>query len=172
MNPRVEELQRQMAQWLYDFAPASQWVLGTAKFYEITGYSRTTAFYKDTSRKKILPQNAEEFLDKYSDFTKSFAELRIKMAQLNANGHAWYTAILTVTPDGKFKYDFDYDHLPVLDIIPSPGKWADEFKKYPRPELQAQVQDWMDGRIRGAKGHFQLEKRLRALSTEEWDFFK
>ena len=71
--------------------------------------------------------------DEVSD---AFRELRTKMAALHENGHAWYTATFTLTPDGNFKFDFVYDELPAFEIIPSPDKWADEFRTYPRPELQ------------------------------------
>jgi hypothetical protein len=67
------------------------------------------------------------------------------MARLDENNHAWYTAKCHVTPEGAFSFEFDYDHLPAFDIAPSPSKWVDEFKHYPRPALQAQVQDWIDG---------------------------
>ncbi len=86
------------------------------------------------------------------------------MAKLHDNGHAWYTAVFTLTPDGKFKFDFDYDHLPAFDIMPSPDKWLDEFKHYPRPELQAQIQDWIEGKIGyDEPGYDEVVQRLRSF---------
>ena len=82
-----------------------------------------------------------------SGANNKFRELREEMAKINENKQAWYTATCTMTPNGKFKFDFDYDHLPAFNIIPNPDKWLDEFKTYPRPELQVQVQDWIDEKV-------------------------
>ena len=69
------------------------------------------------------------------------------MATLHENKDAWYFAQCEVTSDGKYTFQFDYDRLPAFSIIPSPGKWLDEFSKYPRPELKASIQDWLDGKV-------------------------
>jgi hypothetical protein len=92
----------------------------------------------------------------------AFGTMRTEMAKLHANGHAWYTAVFTLTPDGKFKFDFDYDRLPAFDIMPDPQDWLDEFKHYPRPELQAQIRDWIDGTV-PYEDYKLMVQRLRRL---------
>ena len=84
------------------------------------------------------------------------------MAKLHENNNAWFTAVCDVTPDGKYSFHFDYDHLPAFDIVPGPNKWLDEFKNYPRPELQAQIQDWIDGKAE----HADIVKRLGELQKK------
>jgi hypothetical protein len=69
-----------------------------------------------------------------------------------------------LAPDGKFSFDFDYDHLPTFDIMPDPEDWLEEFKKYPRPELQAQIQDWIDGRVPDKDWRLMVE-RLAQLAS-------
>lgn len=96
------------------------------------------------------------------DVSDAFAALRAEMAKLHSNKHAWYTAICEVTPEGKFTFNFDYDHLPAFDIIPSSSKWLDEFKHYPRPELQEKIQDWIDGKVEPGE----IVKRLIKLQQE------
>jgi hypothetical protein len=110
----------------------------------------------------ILNDGASKSADAGYDIQNNFSKFREEMAKFNPENGAWYTATFTLTPDGNFKFDFDYDHLPAFDIIPSPGKWVDEFKHYPRPELQAHVQDWMDKKAE----HSVIVARLRELQLK------
>ncbi len=139
MNPQVEKLQMTIAQRVFDLAP-QEWVSAKAMFMGITCYKVMSVFHEDRSGKRLYPG-----IDR--DVDLPFSGLRTEKAKLHDNGHAWYTAVFTLTPDGKFKFDFDYDHLPAFDIMPDPEDWLDEFKHYPRPELQAQIQDRIDGRV-------------------------
>ena len=158
MNPTVEQLQRELGVAVYQLTP-ERWTLAQASFMGITCYSVTQVSFLSEDGKRSYPSLQQEV-------KLPFAELRTEMAALHANGHAWYTATFTLTPDGKFKFDFDYDHLPAFDIMPSPDKWLDEFKHYPRPELQAQIQDWIDGKIGyDDAGHAEIIARLKQLST-------
>lgn len=112
----------------------------------------------------MLPNGEEKYAEdiEYEVF-KAIDSLRIETAKLN-HGEAWYTLVFKMTSDGKFKFDFNYEHLPKFDIMPEPDKWQDEFKKYPRPELQAQIQDWLDGTI-GYDRADELVKRLADLQS-------
>ncbi len=109
----------------------------------------------------ILENGSSLGADAGFDVNDAFEALRTEMARLHADKHPWYTAKCEVTPDGKFTFNFDYDHLPAFDIIPSPGKWLDEFKHYPRPELQREIQDWIDGKVDAGE----IVKRLLKLQA-------
>ncbi len=108
-----------------------------------------------------LADDKSHSVDTGFEVDDALLELRREMAKINDNQHAWFTAICTVTLDGKFGFKFDYDHLPPFDIIPSPGKWIDEFKHYPRPDLQRQIQDWIDGKVEPEV----IVERLQKLSV-------
>lgn len=97
----------------------------------------------------IFSRNAEEVATSGVGGTNYLLieKLRAAMAEVN-QGAAWYNMVVTVEEDGKFKFNFDYDHLPTFDILRDPADWEREFKTYPRPELQAHVQDWIDGKIK------------------------
>ena len=156
MDPQVEELQMTIAQRVFDLAP-QEWVSAKATSMGITCYKVMSVFPEDRAGKRICPG-----IDR--DVDLPFSELRTEMAKLHDNGHGWYTALFTLTPDGKFKFDFDYDQLPAFDIMPSPDKWLDEFKHYPRPELQAQIQDWIEGKIGyDEPGYDEVVQRLRSF---------
>ena len=123
--------------------PSSGWVRACYSYKAITCYSVQTGYFLNSAKVKSKTFAID------SPGYDALPILRAEMAKLHDNGHAWYTATFTLTPDGKFKFkfDFDYDHLPTFDIMPDPEDWLDEFKHYPRPELQAQIQDWIDGRV-------------------------
>ena len=88
------------------------------------------------------------------------------MDSFEKNGHAWYVATIILKNDGEFKFHFDYDHLPVFDYMPSPAHWDDEFKRYPRPELQVIVQDWIDGKVDYERQHDEYVEKLKELAKK------
>lgn len=158
MNPTIEKIQRELGIAVLQLTP-NDWKLARADFMGITCYSVTQVSFISKNGERSYP-------GLHQKVKLPFADLRTEMAALHANGHAWYTATFTLTPDGKFKFDFDYDydHLPAFDIMPSPDKWLDEFKHYPRPELQAQIQDWIDGKIGyDDAGHAEIIARLKQM---------
>lgn len=129
MTPEIQQLQQTIAQGVYEVLPEDGWTDATYSFQAITRFFSETGNYLLNDVKTVSFVAEDEVSD-------AFRELRTKMAALHENGHAWYTATFTLTPDGNFKFDFIYDELPAFEIIPSPDKWADEFRTYPRPELQ------------------------------------
>jgi hypothetical protein len=159
MNHQIDSLYPRIGQVVFDHRPASNWSVAHYTFKAIALMYEERGYFETTSEDK------KYFLTK-GKLTDLFVTLRTEMAKLHENGHAWYTATFTLTPDGKFKMDFDYDHLPTFDIMPDPSDWLDEFKKYPRPELQAQIQDWIDGRINFKTDHAQIIERLRSLAKK------
>ncbi|MDH0897220.1 MULTISPECIES: hypothetical protein [unclassified Pseudomonas] len=156
MNPRIEKLQRELAQEVFNLTP-DDWAQARASFMGITCFSITQISFLSSTGEVSSPS-----IDQRYDLP--FEKLRQEMAAQDINGHAWYTAIFTLTPDGKFKFEFDYDHLPTFDIMPDPEDWLDEFKQYPRPELQAQIQDWIDGRVPDKDWRLLVE-RLEQLAS-------
>ncbi|MBR0565980.1 DUF600 family protein [Azoarcus sp. L1K30] len=141
MNQQLQELQTQIAQGIWRVMPEHHWIRTVFVEKAIKPYFHATGNV-ELANGQISRVNGVS-----GDIFVAFRSLRPEMAKLHDNGHAWYTATFTLTTDGKFKFDFDYDHLPAFDIMPSPDKWLDEFKHYPRPELQALIQDWIDGEI-------------------------
>ena len=158
MNSEIESFYMIIANGVHAQLPAKGWVSATYRFRAISKMSEQSGFHTTMSG----AQSKTFAVDKPARGT--FALLRTAMAKINTNGQAWYTATFTLTSDGKFKFDFDYDHLPAFEVIPDPEDWLDEFSKYPRPELQAHVQDWIDGRV-AYKDYKIIVERLKALAT-------
>ncbi|MBJ7223494.1 MULTISPECIES: immunity protein YezG family protein [unclassified Brenneria] len=132
MTPEIEQLQLTLAQGVFDELPEDGWVQAKYSLLAITMFAEETGYYLLESGKQVYFTIEDEASD-------AFRELRAKMAALHQNGHAWYTGTLTLDPAGSFRFDFIYDELPAFQIIPSPAKWADEFRTYPRPELQDRI---------------------------------
>ncbi|HLU02165.1 MAG TPA: immunity protein YezG family protein [Advenella sp.] len=151
----LNDLQRDIAQDIYSIELDQPWIEARATIKCIFGYmeGQVVLRMQDGSRKTSVTSLAGDML---------IEKLRTAMADFN-QGQAWYTMVVTVQEDGKFKFDFDYDHLPTFDILPDPEDWEKEFKVYPNPALQAHVQDWMDGRVKDEDWRTVIQ-RLRDLN--------
>ncbi|WP_083953756.1 immunity protein YezG family protein [Thauera butanivorans] len=141
MISNLSHYHTEIARGVWGSLPEGRWKRAEFTYKEITQFSSSGGKYEKKNG------TFDGILNIPDAVRTAFEHLRAEMAKLHDNGHAWYTATFTLTPDGKFKFDFDYDHLPAFDIMPDPEDWLDEFKHYPRPELQAQIQDWIDGRV-------------------------
>jgi hypothetical protein len=152
VNSDIEKLFEEIASLVRGAKPACSWTHGRYVYEGIAMISKGVCTFTRESGEEI--GRAPGFA-----ISRAFQALRIEMAKLNEPAQAWYTAQCEVTPDGKFKFAFDHARLPAFDIIPSPEKWLDEFNRYARPELQEQVQDWIDGKAAAAE----IVERLRQL---------
>lgn len=155
MNAVIEGLYQDISSSTMLALQDKPWVSTEYMFRAIYRFSEQFGFFVDDGGRISKTYVTE------SPGDEAFGLLRTEMAKRN-NGRAWYTAVFKMTPDGKFRFKFDYDHLPAFDIMPEPHNWLDEFKKHPRPELQAQIQDWLDGSI-GYDRADELVKRLADL---------
>ena len=153
MTPAIEALYKTIAVGCATPRP-EQWAECVMEFKKIERFAVAELYFTNPPGKPKYAEIEDSVLD-------AMVELRAEMAPLNG-GQAWYTAVFRMTPDGKYKFDFDYDHLPVFDFMPQADKWVDEFKRYPRPELQAQIQDWLDGPETDEKSD-ELIQRLKDL---------
>lgn len=129
MSPEIEALNKTIASGIYAALPKESWTAATYRFNAITRYSEETGVCR-------LETGANQSFVVEDDATDALKNLRTAMARAHAEGHAWYSAAVTLMPDGNFRFDFIYDRLPPFRIVPSQDKWADEFRTYPRPDMQ------------------------------------
>jgi hypothetical protein len=141
MNTEIERLYSAIALEIFEARPDDAWTSGTYRISCISSFIEGKCVFRliDKTEKSVKINYKADFL---------FLDLRKEMAKLNNNGHAWYAASCTLSDVGKFNFDFDYEHLPDFEIIPDPERWTLEFKEFPRPNLQLQVQDWIDGKVK------------------------
>ncbi|MDP9840531.1 hypothetical protein J2T09_005318 [Neorhizobium huautlense] len=129
MSPEIEALNKTIASGIYAALPKEGWTAATYRFNAITRYSEETGMCR-------LETGANQSFVVEDDATDALKDLRTAMAKAHAEGHAWYSAAVTLMPDGSFRFDFIYDKLPPFKIVPSHDKWVDEFRAYPRPDMQ------------------------------------
>lgn len=80
------------------------------------------------------------------DFSLAFDELREAMHREGTG--AWYTAVVTVTRDGRITFDFDYDSEPAWDISADPQTYVEDLEMFPRD--LAHQPTWLREKIREA----------------------
>ena len=153
-NASVESLYQTIASGCASLKSPSGWQACFVNYEEIARYASYQLYFLMPGENKVYAEVDDSVAD-------AFHDLRRLMAT-QSGGEAWYTAVFKMTPDGKFHFEFNYDHLPAFDIVPSPDKWRDEFKQYPRPELQAHIQDWLDSDENDAL-HDEVVQRLADL---------
>lgn len=102
-----------------------------------------------------------------SRVVSALTELRDVMAGLNGD-RPWYSVVVTLNPQHEIRFDFDWDHLPDFDVVPEPHLWHLEFTRYPRPDLQVHVQDWMDGSVPPERAA-EVTQRLADLRAADAD---
>ena len=140
MNEKIESLYKTIGTKLHSAIKIAKWEYLRYTIDLIERYSGSSGYVLSDEGKRVG-------LHTEGGLEDDLLALRTEMAKLNPEKGAWYSATFTLTPDGKYKFDFEYDRLPAFDIIPSPDKWLEEFNLYPRPELQTIVQDWIDQKV-------------------------
>ena len=79
------------------------------------------------------------------DITLKVKKLREEMYKLSPDKGAWYTSIISVTNEGKFNIDFDYDEKPEFKYEPTPDKFIDDLNTFPREKDL--IPDWLNNII-------------------------
>lgn len=129
MSTEIETLNKTIAAGIYQALPRQGWTAATYRLNAITRHAEETGICRlETGKDHVF--NVE---DNTRDALKA---LRDAMAQRHAEKHAWYSAIVTLLPGGDVRFDFIHDRLPPFKAKPSQDKWRDEFRTYPRPDMQ------------------------------------
>ncbi|MFC6159872.1 antitoxin YezG family protein [Kribbella jiaozuonensis] len=102
------------------------WREVTAVYRGTTSYAELDATV-DSAQLDPLPEGLED----------DFEELRRSMYQPGKG--TWLTATISVTADGHFSTDFDYDHQPAWSIPVDEGIYAADLAEFPRDD----VPGWM-----------------------------
>ncbi|MGZ0153448.1 immunity protein YezG family protein [Kribbella sp. WER1] len=106
-----------------------------AGWRSVTAVYRATSSYAeldadvDGSQVEVLPEGLED----------QFEELRREMYRPDKG--TWLTAQLTITSDGHFSTDFDYDHRPSWSLAVDERIYRDDLAAFPRAPQY--VPSWM-----------------------------
>ena len=117
--------------------PSDDWDNFTLNIYAINKMISIKSFYEKNG--EIISFDPEQ---NGEDVTLKIKKLREELYKLSPNKGPWYTCIITVTSDGKFNIDFDYDEKPKFKYDPSPDKFIDDLKVFPRDKEL--VPEWLN----------------------------
>jgi hypothetical protein len=128
INVIIEEI----AQTVFDNVPVDKWNNVLVEVAMLTTYVELTAtYYINDVRGKSFDANYEGAPDDKS-IDNLFIQLRKEMYALTPGKGAWYNATMTLTEEGKFKMQYDYDNKPNFEMIPDDEEYIIDTKEFPR----------------------------------------
>ncbi|HET6989510.1 MAG TPA: hypothetical protein VFI00_22970 [Kribbella sp.] len=105
---------------------------------EVSAVYRATAPYAELDGTVLGPDGERTQLDPLPDGLEDlFEALRRQMYQPGKG--AWLTAYVSVTADGHFSTDFDYDHEPGWSIPVDAGIYSADLAEFPRDDQYVPV---------------------------------
>lgn len=111
-----------------------------AGWREVSAVYRATSAYAELDATVVGPVGGPTDLDPLPDGLEDhFETLRRQMYQPGKG--TWLTAELTVTADGHFSTDFDYDHEPQWSIPVAADIYSADLAEFPR-DVQ-HLPDWL-----------------------------
>jgi len=143
MTDDIQNILTHIGELAFNSVTPEQWEVIKLKTRVITSYLELNASYVH-SEKQFVP--ATFFMNdrhlEYDDRTAhSFEKLRQLMYDEAPFRGAWYTAVMTITKEGKFDTEYDYNTKPAFDHQPVPEAYALDFKHFPRNEES--TPDWL-----------------------------
>ena len=113
---------------------------------EVTATYLATAPYAELDATVIGPSGGQTQLDPLPEGLEGhFDTLRLQMYQPGKG--AWLTARITVTADGRFSTDFDYDTEPEWSIPVSSDIYTADLAEFPREDQH--IPDWLRNKLAG-----------------------
>ena len=124
MNPlQVLELQQTIGQEFFKHVPRDGWAVGKIVYAEVGKTAEGEAAAEDADGHYVGGRPTPAM-------TRAFRELR--RAYAHPEKGTWFTAVCTITPEGKMSFDFDYDNEPAWTTPTYVGHYLEEWEQYPR----------------------------------------
>jgi hypothetical protein len=112
---------------------------------EVSATYRATAPYAELDAEMIGSSGQPAQVDPLPEGLEShFETLRLQMYQPGKG--AWLTARITITPEGHFSTDFDYENEPAWSIPVNPDIYATDLSEFPREHQY--TPDWLSEKVR------------------------
>lgn len=107
-----------------------------------------TAPYAELDATVVGPTGESAQVDPLPDGLEShFETLRLQMYQPGKG--TWLTARITITADGHFSTDFDYDTEPAWSMPVTPDVYASDLAEFPREDEH--IPDWFRTKLHEAR---------------------
>lgn len=134
------DLQQTIGMEFISTTPPDGWVRGVVTYRQVGNAFQADASAMDEAGEHVGGSTTMPML-------KAFRGLREAFAQPGRG--AWFTAVLTVTPEGRMSFDFDYDNEPAWHAPKSVGHYLEEWEAHPRsPEC---TPAWLAERLEQAR---------------------
>ncbi|WP_052732877.1 immunity protein YezG family protein [Hymenobacter terrenus] len=143
MTDEIQSLFQHIGQLAFNSVPTDEWDIITITVRAILPYVEENVTYTH-KEKQFVPKAFlinDDDLDYDEQATPSFERLRQLMYNEAPFRGAWYTAVMTITNDGKFDTEFDYDKKPSFDYESEDAEYAKDFEHFPRNEES--TPDWL-----------------------------
>lgn len=143
MTDEIQELFQHIGQLAFDSVPTEEWDVIKIEIKAVRSFVERMVYYLHDT-KQFVPKTFG-MKDKHLEYdfrtTPSFERLRQLMYDEAPFRGAWYTAVMTITHDGKFNTEFEYEEKPKFDHLPVPEAFAQDFAHFPRNEES--TPDWL-----------------------------
>jgi hypothetical protein len=143
MTDEIEDLFQHIGQLALSSVPTDEWTSIIIEIKAVKSFVQRTVSYRH-EEKQFVPKTfgiKDKHLEYDERTTPSFERLRQLMYEQAPFRGAWYTAVMTISPDGKFDTEFDYDQKPQFDYMPVDEAFAQDFEQFPRNEES--TPDWL-----------------------------
>ncbi|MCB2409394.1 immunity protein YezG family protein [Hymenobacter lucidus] len=160
MTDEIQNLFQHIGQLAVDSVPASEWDMVTVTIRAIRSYVEENVVYVHKEQQPvpktfIINDRGLEYAERT---TPSFEKLRQLMYDEAPFRGAWYTAVMTITHDGKFNTEFEYEEKPKFDHMPVPEAFAQDFERFPRNEES--TPDWLKDIVQQSGLHYHKPEPL------------
>jgi hypothetical protein len=136
MTDNIQDLIQHIGQLAFNSLPSGQWNIITLTVRAITSYVELNASYIH-HEKQFVPVTfflEDDHLDYEEQTAQSFEKLRQLMYNEAPFRGAWYTAVMSITDQGRFDTDFEYEERPKFDHKPVEEAYVLDFQHFPRNE--------------------------------------
>ena len=136
----VEEGLNEITSSVIENIPSTTWENASLSICALNKMISIKSFYEDNGN--FISFDPE---DNGTDVTLKIKKLREEMYKTAPDKGAWFSAMVTIMKDGKYKSFFDYDSEPEFKYVPSTDKFVDDLKTFPR--MEGLIPDWLKVKI-------------------------
>ncbi|MGO2660662.1 hypothetical protein [Mycetocola reblochoni] len=101
--------------------------------------------------------------DRAADRTIATPARALRELMFEPGKGTWFSAVVTVTAEGRASVSYNYDDEPQLSVPFDPVAYKIDFEKFPRDE--AHTPEWLRQRLAEA---VELNKKRAALPRDQW----
>ncbi|NCT91016.1 hypothetical protein GXB85_08660 [Cellulomonas sp. APG4] len=139
-QPNPVDLQQTIGREFLSTVPRSGWVTGVVTYRQVGNAFQAEASATDEAGQHVGGSTTMPMI-------RAFRGLRAALAQPGKG--AWFTAVLTLTPEGRMSFDFDYDSEPAWQPSKAVGHYLEEWEEFPRAPEHTPA--WLAERLEQAR---------------------